>query len=95
MASKLKFADKAQDISTRLAAIIDEAADMDTVYFDRGYNSGGGDPIADADVSSLGITAADVGDFITLAQQLANFANNAAVTQGDYDATLNKMRTDV
>jgi len=49
----------------------------------------------DLDVIGLGITAATLGAFITLNQQLRNFVDNAAVATGDYDSTLNKMRTDV
>lgn len=91
---KVDFATKCQQIATALAANIYAAKDVDSVYFDRGYNSGGADPIIDADIVGLEITATELGAFITLTQQLANFADNAAVTQGDYDATLNQIRID-
>ena len=52
------------------------------------------DEITDADVSSTGLTAADVGNLVTMGQQLKNFRDNSAVTTGDYGATMNKARTD-
>ena len=54
---------------------------------------GGSNQIVDADVSSLDIKAADVASGITLGQQLANFLANSAVTTGNYQATVNALRT--
>ena len=95
MADKVTFANKAQNTATKLAQAIDAANNLETVYFDRGYNVGGANPIVDLDVIGLGITAGTLGGLITLIQQLRNFVDNAAVATGDYDSTLNKMRTDV
>ncbi len=95
MANKITYGAMAQIISNRLANAIDEGINLENVYFDRGYNSGGGNDIIDADIESLGITASNLAAFITLVQQLQNFANNQTVTEADYDSTLNIMRTDV
>lgn len=95
MSQKTTYGQGAQDISTRLAVIFQEAANLHAVYFDRGYNSGGANPITDDDVSGLTCDAADIVAFITMAEQLENFRSNAAVVTGDYDATVNAMRTDV
>jgi len=95
MATKLTWAGQAQADSTTLAQISDALANLESVYFDRGYNSGGSNPITNDDVSSLNITAADLASLITLIQQLNNFLGNSAVTTGDYDATLSTVRTDV
>jgi hypothetical protein len=95
MATKLTWAGQAQTGATDLAQVADKLADLETVYFDRGYDSGGSNPITNDDVSSLGITATDLANLITLIQQLNNFLGNSAVTTGDYDATLNTVRTDV
>lgn len=95
MATKITFATQAQAQSTTLAQVVDNLANLETVYFDRGYNSGGVDPIVDGDISSLGYTAADLASLITLIQQLNNFLGNSAVTAGDYDAILNAIRNDV
>jgi 23S rRNA maturation mini-RNase III len=95
MATKLTWAGQAQAQATTLAQIGDQLANLETVYFDRGYDGGGSNPITNDDVVSLNITAADLAALITLIQQLNNFLGNSAVTTGDYDATLNTVRTDV
>ena len=95
MATKLTFATQAQSDATTLAALGESLDAVVGVYFDRGYDSGGSDPIADIDIESLGITAADLAAMVTLAQQLANFLGNAAVATADYQATINTIRTDL
>jgi hypothetical protein len=95
MATKITFGTQAQNDATALAKVADKLANLENVYFDRGYNSGGSNPITDEDLTSLGYTAADLANLITLIQQLNNFLGNSAVTSGDYDATLNAVRNDV
>jgi hypothetical protein len=95
MATKITWAGQAQTDATTLAQVADRLANLETVYFDRGYDSGGSNPITNDDVVSLNVTAADLAALITLIQQLNNFLGNSAVTAGDYDATLNTVRTDV
>lgn len=95
MATKLTWAGQAQTDATALAQVADKLANLETVYFDRGYDSGGSNPITNDDVISLNITAADLGSLITLIQQLNNFLGNLTVSTADYDATLNTVRNDV
>lgn len=95
MATKLTFAEQAQVEATSFAQLGDKLADVESVYFDRGYDAGGANPIIDADIVSLNITAVQLAAFITLAQQVSNFLGNLAVTQADYDVTLNVIRTDI
>ncbi len=94
MATKLNFAEQAQTEATIMGQLSDKLASLYSVYFDRGYDSGPG-AITDVDIASLGITAAQLGLMMTLAEQIANFLGNVAVTPGDYDSTLNVMRTDI
>jgi hypothetical protein len=68
-------------------------ADLVNYYFKNGFHSTGANPIADADVSAHGLTAAKVAAGITLAQQLSNFFGNQAVAAGDYEATAQTLRT--
>lgn len=75
-----------------LASVADKVADQENEYFDAGYNGGGADAIADADLAAHDMTAAEFTAYITLIQQLNNFMTNAAVTAADYISTLNKMR---
>lgn len=92
--AKVTFARRCQETNTAIANAITEAADLRSIYFDRGYNSGGADQITDADLASaLGIPASLIGDFSTMAEQLEKFRDNQAVTMGDYGNTLNNLRT--
>jgi hypothetical protein len=68
-------------------------ADVVNNYFKNGFNSGGGSQIVDGDVTASNLTASKVASGITMAQQLANFFGNAAVTQGDYESTLQQIKT--
>lgn len=95
MSDKVVYARKFQELAQELDILGDLVVDLDKTYFTRGYNSGGGSEIVDGDLTSLGITAADLSSGITLCQQLKNFFANAAVTQGDYQATLSKLRADI
>lgn len=81
------FGVKTQNLGTVIIDAINEASDVDAMWGDGMDVS-----LSDADVVDLNITKADVTAFITLCQQLVNFANNASVTQGDYRKTLNDVR---
>ena len=94
MANKTTFTTQMKVDITELANLYNSLRDAVDVFFDRGYNSGGADPIVDGDITDLDVTAANVGSAITLTQQLTNFFENAAVAQGDYDLTLSVMRGD-
>lgn len=95
MAGKQEYAQVLQGAATAVAQAANIFADGETVYFDRGYNGGGGNAITDEDLAGLGITANDLAGLITFGQQLNNLLNGQATTPGDYDSTLNKLRTDM
>jgi hypothetical protein len=95
MLMKQTFARQLQTDAGKIAEIRKFLDDRKGVYFDRGYNSGGSNPIVDADVADLDLTAAQVGSWITLLEQLEKFFTNQSVTQADYDATLSVMRRDL
>jgi len=95
MANKIEFAKKVQAISTTIAQLYLDTKDLDSVYFTQSFDGSGADPIIDADIASLGITAAEVAAGDTLFQQIQNLRNNAAVTAGDYQSTVNALRDDL
>lgn len=95
MAEKITFAQKVQGNVTSLVNMNNDVKDLIDYYFDKGYNGGGADPIVDADLLPLKVTAADFVNAITLLQNLNKFFNNEAVTQGDYYTTANKVRNDI
>jgi len=88
MAQKEKYARRAQDMSSIFSSLADDIMSLRNVYWDRGYNSGGGDPLTDADVEALGIVSADVTDMVTFADALETFL----VANRGY---LSKMRNDL
>lgn len=94
MSTKLQFVQDMQAAATDMAKLKATMADLNSAYFDRGYNSGGANPIVDADVASLGIKASDVTNGDTLASDFLNFLGNAAVTTANRQATVDALRTD-
>lgn len=85
---KQHYARRAQDMAAIFSNLTDDIAALQSVYWDRGYNAGGVDPLTDEDVAALGITAADVTGMITFADALDTFltANRGY---------LSKMRNDL
>ncbi len=95
MSKKVEFTKKLQEVCSQLGQVADIADSLEELYFDRTYNSGGADAITDADISSTGLTAAQVGAIITLLQQFQNFVGNSAVTTADYLSTINIARDEL
>ena len=88
MSDKVRFSREAQEAASVFSKLSDTVAALQSVYFDRAYNSGGADELIDADVEALGITAADVVGMITFAGALETFM---AANRG----YLSKMRNDL
>lgn len=95
MSAKNDFVKHLQRRMTVLAQEAEVAGPLSKFYSDNGYNSGGSDPIVDADISSTTLTAVEVASIITLLDQFDNFQGNVAVTTGDYKSTMNKARIDI
>lgn len=89
---KERFADRVLEMNAHLVALLDDLPELSGTYFDNTWNSGGADVIVDGDVSSRNITASQIGNFITMADQLVNFFSNSAVTQADYAVSVNALR---
>jgi len=92
MSKKIAYTIEVQKQMAALAKAYEAVQALRELYFDRGYNSGGADAIADADISSTGLTAANLSSAITAIEQYENFVENSAVTAGDYYATMNIAR---
>lgn len=89
MANKSHYARQGQQMAASFSALADDIIALQNIYWDRGYNVGGADPLTDADVEALGVTAAEVtGMADTFAGALATFleANRGY---------LSKMRNDL
>lgn len=98
-AEKLRWTNKARDLAGILSRVRRDCNDAYKAYFSRGFNSGGADPIIDSDLNTapsvLDVTAAEMADLVTFFDQLDKLFSNQAVTQGDYAATLAKVRPDL
>lgn len=81
--------------STALAQTFDMANALISTYFDRGYGAGGANELTAADLEGVGLSPAHIALGVTLFQQLQAMRNSAAITVGDYDATLNQLRRDI
>lgn len=100
---KANFIRQMQTDAAQLAQLVAAVRDRKNTYTDRGYHSGGDDPITDQDIlDATGndtLTAADfapTGDgFAALLLQLINLVDGNAVVTASYGATLNKVRNDV
>lgn len=88
MANKANYTRQGQEMAGVMARLADDLGAWRNVFWDRAYNNGGADELTDADVESLGITAADVTGMVTFVDALDTFmvANRAY---------LSKMRNDL
>jgi hypothetical protein len=91
-AQERAFVQRVQSNANKLADEIATAIELQAVYFDRGYDSGGANELVDADLADLFITATQLASYVTMAQQIENFRDNAAVTSADYGSTLSQVR---
>jgi len=89
---KAAFISRIRVDSNTMADLLMTFDELRAVFIDRGYNSGGSNPITDDDLADLDIDAADVALFGTAVQQLINWRDDASVTSGDYGKTLNIIR---
>ena len=88
MANKKQYTDKARSLASIFANLSDDILSLQSVWFDRGYNSGGADELIDADIETTGVSAADVTGMITFAGALDTFlASNRGY--------ISKMRNDL
>jgi hypothetical protein len=90
---KQRYADRVQAVLTQVAIAARDSRELYSIWFDRGYNDGGSNPIVDADLA--GLTAAQLTSGVTLLEALLAFVDNGAVAQADRGAVLNVLRTDV
>lgn len=92
-ANKLSVGNQAVEMSKSFMDLYKRMRDLHEFYFDNLFNSGAGDAIIDDDLSSIGLTAAELGDFVNFVAQLDLMMNNGEPFQADWSVNLNKMRT--
>ena len=95
MAKKDSFInDVIQSTNSLAKYYTDRSNELHKSFFDNGYNVGGANEITDADIQALypDMTAGDFFGAISLMEQINNLTGNAAVTQADWAAAINKVR---
>ncbi len=71
--NKVTYARRGRELATALALLTNDLAAWRNTYWDRTYNDGGADEIEDADVSEVGVSAADVTGLTTFADAMDAF----------------------
>jgi len=89
---KVDFALAVRNTATKLAQVMDEIDALAGIYTASGYNSGGSNPITDADLEGHDMTAAQLGQFATLAANLVKFMDNETPAKANYRTPLNAFR---
>lgn len=74
----------------QLAQAVLTASDIVFVFEDRDYGELG--TVTDEDLLPFDLTLAGVGAYINALQQLLNWRDGQAVTQGEHGAAVNKVR---
>ncbi len=71
--NKTTYARRGRELATALALQMNDLAAWRNTYWDRTYNASGADEIIDADITDVGVSAADVTGLTTFADALDTF----------------------
>ena len=71
--NKTTYTRRGRELATALALQMNDLAAWRNTYWDRTYNDGGADEIEDADITEVGVSAADVTGLTTFADALDTF----------------------
>ncbi len=99
--AKLKFVQQVEELATKLEAIKHQVEDVQSIWDSRLYGPGMADAFSDADLAVLdtmglrSCKADDLYSFVIFCAQFQAFLHNQAPAVSDYNATLNKLRTDL
>ena len=88
---KVDFANAARAAVTAFAEAVERVGELDEIYTDSGYDSGGSDEILDEHCPG-DITAADLTNFAAFATNVALFMNAGDPAVVDYQSHINKFR---
>jgi hypothetical protein len=99
---KKLFIIRVMQLLLAIGTVVREAKDLFKVYTDRGYGTGA-TALVEADLADLTMPDGtrlelSLADFNTAAGvliQLLNFFGGKAITVADYEAVINRVRTDV
>lgn len=89
---KVNFALAVRNAVTTLAEAAERIAELDSIWVASGYEASGSDPIVDEDIAGRDITAQDLANASTFAENLALFLTNGEPMQFDYAGAIDAFR---
>ena len=88
---KLQMALWLENLATQLSKLHSEMERASDIWDDKGYASGGTNPIVDGDITGHDITAAQLALMITLINNFDKFWTNQVPTQNTYGDTIGAL----
>ena len=82
------------DKLTKIIQEIDDCATMKDQFMEKGFNTGGTDPITDDHLTNIGTNIVDLASGAALVTNIIKFIDNDNPAAADYRATFDKLRTD-
>jgi len=89
---KVDFALSVRAAVTAFVGVVERLNELNEIYADSGYDSGGINPIADSDLEEHDITVQNLADTSVLADNVVLFLNAGTPLKLDYQSTINKFR---
>jgi len=77
---------------TAFAEAVERVGELCEIYYDSDYDEEGIDPIVDEDVEGHNMTAQDLNNFATFAENLKLFLNAGTPMVFDYQSKINSFR---
>lgn len=86
----LAYGRRAQQVAAALAQTAQACDDLVAVWRARSYQT----TLTDGALTELGMTAADLAAFVDVARQVRRLLAGQTTTPGDYEAAVNRVRSD-
>lgn len=93
MASRrVDYALAARAAATAFVRAVERIVELNEIYVDSGYDSGGANPITDSDLEGHDMTAQDLTSVSVFADNITLFLNDDTPLKFDYQSAINKFR---
>lgn len=93
MSRKIEFALAARRAVSSLDNLVSSLNELDSIYKNSGYDSGGPNPITPADLGDCGVTPEDLASVSTFVENVNLFLNGGDPLEYDYAAKIDAFRT--
>ena len=89
---KVDYALAARSAVTAFAEATERIGELYEIFTDSGYDTTGANPITDEDIEGHDITAQDLANFATFAENVTLFLNDGEPMSFDYASKINAFR---